>query len=61
MGASPSAQTRVPSLLRDEIEGQVVSLQKVMDDEVFDSVFAEGAAMSLEEATAYALEEIAYS
>jgi len=61
MGASPSAQTRVPPLLRDEIEGQVVSLRKVMDDEVFDSVFAEGAAMSLEEATAYALEEIAYS
>ena len=61
MGASPSAQTRVPPLLRDEIEGQVVSLRKAMDDEVFDSVFAEGAAMSLEEATAYALEEIAYS
>jgi len=32
-----------------------------MDDEVFDSVFAEGAAMNLDEATAYALEEIAYS
>jgi hypothetical protein len=61
MGASPNAQIRVPPLLRDEIEGQVVSLRKVMDDEVFDSVFAEGATMSLEEAAAYALEEIAYS
>lgn len=61
LASSTSAQTRVPPLLRDEIEGQVVSLRKVMDDEVFDSVFAEGAAMSLEEATAYALEEIAYS
>ncbi|MFA9403840.1 MAG: tetratricopeptide repeat protein, partial [Anaerolineales bacterium] len=59
--SSTSTQERIPPLYRDEFESQVEAIRKVMDDEVFDSVFAEGAAMSLEEATAYALGEIAYS
>lgn len=61
MGAALASRTgsqriMVP-LLRDEFEGQVDAIRKVMGDEVFERAYAEGAAMSLEEATAYALGE----
>ncbi len=57
----PGSKTEVPPHLRDEFERQVAAMREVMGDEIFERAYAEGAAMSLEEATAYALEEIAYS
>ena len=58
LASSTSSQERIPPLYRDEFEAQVEELQETMDDEVFERAYAEGAAMSLDEATAYALGEI---
>jgi len=57
LASSTSSQTWIPPLLRDEFVGQVDALREVMDDEVFERMYAEGAAMSLDEATTYALGE----
>ena len=57
----PGSKTEMPSHLRDEFEGQVAAMREVMGDEIFERAYAAGAAMSLDEATAYALEEIGYS
>jgi tetratricopeptide (TPR) repeat protein len=57
--ASPTgSQTSLPPLIRDEFEGQADALREVMGEEVFERAYAEGAAMSLDEATVYALGEI---
>jgi len=58
LASRTSSQALIPPLLRDEFEGQVDALREVMSDEVFERSYAEGAAMSLDEATAYALGEI---
>jgi len=65
LGAALTSRTGSQAVLlphlRDEFEGQVVALREAMGDKIFERMYAEGAAMSLEEATTYALEEIAYS
>jgi predicted ATPase/class 3 adenylate cyclase len=58
LASRTGSQALIPPLLRDEIEGQVEVLREVMGDEVFERSYAEGASMSLDEATAYALGEI---
>lgn len=59
LASSAGSQTWLPPLLRDEFEGQVDALREVMGDEVFERAYAEGAAMNLDEATAYTLGDIA--
>jgi predicted ATPase/DNA-binding SARP family transcriptional activator len=48
----------LPPTLKGEVETLMDSTQKHLDDRVFAQLFEEGAAMSLQDAVAYALEEI---
>ncbi|MEE8119951.1 MAG: tetratricopeptide repeat protein [Anaerolineales bacterium] len=52
------SKTVLSPLLREEFEGHAVLTREVMGNEEFERMYAEGAAMSLDEATAYALGEI---
>jgi tetratricopeptide (TPR) repeat protein len=45
-------------LLRDEHKRLVTSTRKLLGDQVYERLYAEGAAMGLQEAVVYALEEI---
>ena len=51
------SQTWIPPLIRGELEDQVAALREIMGNEDFERVYAEGASMSLDEATAFALGE----
>jgi predicted ATPase/class 3 adenylate cyclase len=61
LSSGAGSQIWLPPLLRDEFEGQVDGLREAMGEEVFERAYAEGAAMSLNEATAYALGEVGES
>ncbi len=52
------SQTWIPPLIRGELEDQVAALREIMGNEDFEGVYAEGAAMSFDEAIAYALGEV---
>jgi non-specific serine/threonine protein kinase len=58
LASSAGSQTWLPPLLRDEFEGKVDALRETMGNEDFEGVYAEGAAMSFDEAIAYALGEV---
>ena len=46
----------LPPTYKNEIERLVTSMRKLLGAQAFEQMFAEGAAMSLQEAVAYALE-----
>jgi predicted ATPase len=52
------SQTWIPPLVRGEFEDQAAALREIMGNEDFEGVYAEGAAMSFDEAIAYALGEV---
>ena len=61
LGASESAWKQLamvlPTEFHEEQEQTIAAARAVLDGELFDSLRAEGQAMSLEQAVAYAMEE----